>query len=138
MNPAWVNTSVLLGAGSFIFALIVSAVFDPRIRVLHVLQALIYIVVIVLTRKNNAWGFGAGCIIAVFWNYINLFVTTFVKAGMRELLSLFRTGDLPRPDLLIAVIAAGGHFMLITACLAGFLRTRPGARRWGQFLAGGL
>ena len=26
--------------------------------------------------------------------------------------------------------------MLIAGCLAGFLRTRPGARRWGQFLAG--
>lgn len=37
-----------------------------------------YIAVIVLTRKNSAWGFGAGCIIAAFWNYINLFVTTFV------------------------------------------------------------
>jgi hypothetical protein len=92
--------------------------------------------VIALTRKNSAMGFGAGCTIAIFWNFINLFATTFVKAGMQELLSLFRTGELHRPDLLIAVIAAGGHFMLIAGCLAGFLRTRPGARRWGQFLAG--
>jgi hypothetical protein len=136
-NPAWINALVLVGAGSFILALIVSAVFDPSIRVLHVLQALIYIIVIVLTRKYNAWGFGAGCIIAVFWNYINLFVTTFVKAGLQQLSSLLRTGELHRPDLLIAVIAAAGHFMLIAACLAGFLRTRPGVRRLGQFLAGG-
>jgi hypothetical protein len=91
-NPAWINALVLVGAGSFILALIVSAVFDPSIRVLHVLQALIYIIVIVLTRKYNAWGFGAGCIIAVFWNYINLFVTTFVKAGLQQLSSLLRTG----------------------------------------------
>jgi hypothetical protein len=136
-NPAWINVAILVGAGFFIFALILSAVFDPKIRVLHALQALIYIAVIVLTRKNNAWGFGAGCVIAAFWNYINLFVTTFVKAGLQQLSTLLRTGQLHRPDLLIAVIAAGGHFLLIIACLAGFLRTRPGARRWGQFIAGG-
>jgi hypothetical protein len=136
-NPAWINAFILVGAGFFIFALILSAVFDPTIRVLHVLQALIYFAVIVLTRKNSAWGFGAGCIIAVFWNYMNLFVTTFVKAGLQQLSTLLRTGQLRRPDLLIAVIAAGGHFLLIIACLVGFLRTRPGARRWGKFIAGG-
>ena len=137
-NPAWINVSILVGAGLFIIALIVSAVFDPKIRVLHVLQALIYIAVIVLTRKNSAWGFGAGCIIAAFWNYINLFVTSFVKAGLQQLSTLLRTGQLHRPDLLIAVIAASGHFLLIVACLAAFLRTRPGVRRWGQFMAGGV
>lgn len=136
-NPAWINASILVGAGFFIFALILSAVFDPKIRVLHALQALIYIAVIVLTRRNSAWGFGAGCIIAAVWNYINLFVTTFVKAGLQQLSTLLRTGQLDRPDLLIAVIAAAGHFLLILACLAGFLRTRPGTRRWGQFIAGG-
>ena len=118
-------------------ALILSAVFDPTIRFLHVLQALIYIAVIVLTRKSSAWGFGAGCIIAVFWNYMNLFVTTFVKAGLQQLSILLRTGQLQRPDLLIAVIAAGGHFLLIIACLVGFLRTRPRVQQWGKFMAGG-
>jgi len=70
-NPWWINTSILVGAGCFIFALILSAVFDARIRVLHVLQALIYVVVIVLTRKSSAWGFGAGCIIAAFWKQLD-------------------------------------------------------------------
>ena len=79
MNPRWINASILAGAGCFIFALIVSAVFDPSIRVLHVLQTLMYVVVIVWTRRNNAWAFGAGCMISAFWNYINLFVTNFVE-----------------------------------------------------------
>lgn len=136
-NPACINTSVLVGAGCFLFALFLSAVFDPRIRLLHVLQALIYIAVIVLTRKTSAWGFGAGCVIALFWNYINLFVTTFFQAGVQQLTILLQTGQLHRPDLLIAVIAVAGHFLLIIACLAGFLRTRPGGRAWGQFMAGG-
>jgi hypothetical protein len=136
--PGWVNVSILAGAGFFIFALFLSAVFDPKIRLLHALQALIYVTVIWLTRRNSAWGFGAGCIVAMFWNYINLFVTTFIKAGLQQLSILLRTGQLHRPDLLIAVIAAAGHFLLIIACFAGFLRLRPELKHWGQFVAGGV
>ena len=72
-NPVWVDRFILVGAGLFIFALVVSAIFDPTIRVLHAFQMLIYVAVIVLTRRGSAWGFGAGYIIGAFWNYINLF-----------------------------------------------------------------
>jgi hypothetical protein len=61
-QPGQIRTSILLGAGFFIFALFLSAVFDRTIRVLHALQALIYVAVILLTRRSNSWGFGAGCI----------------------------------------------------------------------------
>jgi hypothetical protein len=134
----WIDRSILVGAGLFIFALILSAVYDPKIRVLHTLQALIYVAVIVLTQRRSAWGFGAGCVIAALWNYINLFVTTFIKSGLQQLSILLQTGHLRRPDLVIAIVAAGGHFLMIAACLAGFLRTRPGARQIGQFIAGGI
>jgi len=87
-KPVWIDRFILVGAGLFIFALVVSAIFDPTIRILHAFQKLIYIAVIVLTR--------------------------------------------------IAVIAGGGHFLLIVGCLAGFLRTRPDVRRWSEFVAGGL
>jgi hypothetical protein len=137
-QPGWVRASILIGAGFFIVALFLSAVFDPTIRVLHALQALIYVAVMILTRSNNAWGFGAGCIVAAFWNYISLFVTTFVKAGLQQLWILLRTGELHRPDLLIAVVAGGGHVLLIIAWLAGFIRMRPSARQWVQFVAGGV
>ena len=102
------------------------------------LQALIYVAVIVLTRKRSALGFGGGFFIAVFWNYINLFVNTFFKAGVQQLSTLVRTGQLQRPDLLIAVIAIAGHVLLIIGCVAGFLRMRPGIRRWGEFALGGI
>jgi len=134
---AWIDGCILVGAGFFLCALLLSAVFDPRIRLLHFMQALLYIVVILLTRRKSAWGFGAGVMIAVFWNYTNLFVTNFVRAGMQQLGILLRTGHLHRPDLLVAVAAATGHFLLIAACLAGFLRTRPTLGSWGRFLAGG-
>jgi hypothetical protein len=136
-NPTWINTLILIGAGFFIFALVLSAVFDPRIRVLHVLQALIYVAVIVLTRKTSAWGFGAGTFIALFWNYTNLFVNTFFQAGLQQLSILLETGRIPRPDLLIAVVAVAGHFLLIAACIVGFLRTHPVARSWAKFVGGG-
>ena len=118
-------------------ALFVSAVFDPTIRVLHALQALIYVAAIVLARRDNAWGLGAGCIIAAFCNYINLFVTNFIASGSRELSLLLTTGALPGPGV-IAVVAAAGHFLLIFGCLALFLRLRPRLKLWGQFLAGGV
>jgi hypothetical protein len=137
-EPRWIRVSILVGASFFLFALFLSAVFEPKIRVLHALQALIYCAVIVLTRRNSAWGLGAGCIIAAFWNYINLFVTTFIKNGLQQFSVLIQTGQLPRPDLALAVVAASGHFLLIIACLAGFLRQRPGIRQWGQFLGGGI
>ena len=138
IEPRWIRASILVGSGCFIFALFLSAVFDPKIRLLHTLQALIYFAVIVLTRRNSAWGFGAGCIIAAFWNYINLFITTFIKAGVEQFWILLQSGQLPRPDLALAVIAAAGHFLLIIACLAGFFRQQPGVRHWAQFLAGGV
>jgi len=134
----WVRWSILTGAGLFIFALVLSAVFEPRIRVLHALQALIYVAVIVLTRRNSSWGFGAGCVIAAFWNYINLFVTTFIKAGVNQWIAFLQTGRIERPDLALSAFAAAGHFLLIAACLIGFLRTRPRARDWGQFVGGGV
>ena len=82
------------------------------------------------------WGLGAGCIIAAFWNYMNLFVSDFIATGLRELSLLLTAGEL-RPGQ-IAVVAATGHFLLIAGCLALFLRLRPGLKRWGQFFAGGV
>jgi hypothetical protein len=133
-----IYASIVVGAGLFIAALLISAIFEPSIRVLHTLQALPYVVIIILTRKNSAWAYGAGGFIAGFWNYMAIFVNTFVQNGVQQLVVLIRTGQVDRPDQLIAVVAAGGHFLLILACLAGFLRMRPGIKQWGQFLAGGV
>lgn len=138
VHSPWIYCSVVIGAGLFIFALGLSAFFEPRIRVLHTLQAFIYVAVVVLARRNSSWGFGAGFFISAFWNYINLFVTTFIRAGVEQLFGFFQTGQITRPDLALSLIAATGHFLLIAACLAGFLRTRPQARQWAQFMGGGI
>src|SRR5277367_1359131 len=64
---------IYVGAALFLVALLVSAIVDPELRVLHCLQALIYVVVIVLARRNSPWGYGAGFAIAIVWNGMNFF-----------------------------------------------------------------
>lgn len=63
----------------FIFALAVSAYFEPAIRLLHTFQAFIYLAVIAGALRHQKWAYGAGISIAAFWNYINLFVNTFIR-----------------------------------------------------------
>ncbi|HEY2824464.1 MAG TPA: hypothetical protein VGI83_02865 [Gemmatimonadales bacterium] len=135
--PRWITWLITGGASTFIFALVISAVFDPSIRVLHTLQAFLYLGVILLTRRNSAWAFGAGAIMAAFWDYMNLFVTTFIANGVHQLALLLQTGHVSRPDQLIGIIAGGGHAVLLVGCVAGFLRTKPTRKAWMEFVGGG-
>jgi len=134
----WIRSAIVVGAALFILALFVSAVFEPSIRVLHALQALIYVAVVILTRRNSPLGYGAGFVVSAFWNYVNLFVTTFIRNGFDQLIGLLQTGRIARPDQFLAIIAATGHFVLIVACLIGFLETRPKPGAWTKFIGGGL
>jgi hypothetical protein len=78
-NPAgssrWTRVSIPIGVGFFLSALAVSAFYVPQLRLLHVLQAMIYVAVLELTRRHSPWGFGIGVIIPTAWNCLNLFVT---------------------------------------------------------------
>jgi hypothetical protein len=56
----WPLATIQAGAVLFIVALALSVLFDPTVWVLHSLQALIYVAVILLARRDSAWGFGAG------------------------------------------------------------------------------
>ncbi len=136
-DTKWINASIVIGSTIFIFALAVSAFFAPQWRVLHFLQALIYVAVIVLTRRKSAWGYGAGVLMAVFWNVLVLFRSPVGPEGVRAIETLIRTGQTTQPDILVQLFAAFGHCLIIAACLVGFLRTRPATRQWGQFFGGG-
>jgi hypothetical protein len=136
-DAKWINASIVIGSTIFIFALAVSAFFAPQWRVLHCLQALIYVVVIVLTRRKSAWGYGAGVLIAVFWNVLVLFRSPVGAEGVRVIEALMRGGQVSQPDIFVQLFAAFGHCLIIVACLVGFLRTRPAGRQWGQFFGGG-
>lgn len=73
---------VATGSGMFVFGLAVSAAFAAEWRLLHVLQAMIYVVLVTLARRKSAWGFGAGFFVALFWNSLSLRVTTVRDNGV--------------------------------------------------------
>src|SRR5687768_9800812 len=70
-----------IGTTLFVLALIGSALILPELRLLHLLQAFIYVAVVILARNNSMWGASAGIAIAVFWNGLNLFVTHNMQKG---------------------------------------------------------
>jgi hypothetical protein len=140
LQPAslWIRISIPIGAGLFTLALALSAALIPQLRLLHLLQALIYVTVIVLTRRNSPWGFGAGVIVPTAWNCLSLFITHLIQAGAEQLWLLLRTGHVRRPDTLAVLLGGVAHLVLIIACVAGFLHLRPGRKQWAQFFAGGV
>jgi hypothetical protein len=119
-------------------ALAVSASVVPQLRLLHFFQALIYVAVIFLARRDQAWGFGAGVTIAVAWNSLNLFVTHLMFAGAVAFWSFLRTGHTHRVDTIMVLLGGLAHFVLIVACMAAFFHSGPGKKDWGKFLGGGV
>jgi len=132
-NPTWIDSSILVGSFIFMSALAISAYFLPQWRVLHALQGSIYIVVIFLTRRQSTWGFGAGALLAAFWNWMLLLRSPVGIQGIRML----QGGPLDPGDL-IQLLAACAHFLIIAACVVGVLRLRPTSRQWGEFVGGGV
>ena len=134
----WTRACIDVGAVSFIFTLAGSAAVIPQLRLLHMLQALIYVSAIVLTRRDSGWGFGAGVTVPFAWNSLNLFVTHLFQAGSREFWSFMRTGHARRPDTMMVFIGGAAHFILIIGCLVGFLELAPSKKQWVQFVMGGV
>ena len=146
-SSRWISVSISIGVGLFIFALAVSALLVPQLRLLHVLQALIYVAVLVLTRQNSPWGFGIGVIIPAAWNCLNLFVTHLFQKGAEQFWSLVHTGQfwsllrigrVSRLETMVVTFAGLAHLLLIIACMVGFIQLHPRKKQWGQFFAGGF
>lgn len=127
-----------IGAALFMIALIGSAAVVPQLRALHFFQALIYVGVIMLARRDSAWGFGAGVAIALFWNGLQLFVTHNFQAGARLFWSFLDTGEIHRFETMMVPIGSIGHFILIFACMAAVLSQSSANKKWWKFFAGGV
>jgi hypothetical protein len=134
----WSQAAISAGTALFLLALPGSAILEPRLRLLHALQALIYVAILLLTRRNSPWGFGIGAVVPAAWNCMNLFLTHLIQTGTEQLWSLLRTGHASQPVSITVAIGGLGHFILILGCLIGFLQLRPGHRQVVQFVAGGL
>jgi hypothetical protein len=134
----WTRVSIPIGVGLFLLALALSVVFVPQLLHLHLLQALIYVAVLVLTRRNSPWGYGIGVIVPTAWNCLNLFVTHLFQKGAVLFWSLLRTGHASQPETITVMVGGVAHFLIIVACVAGFLQLRPRRKQWGQFFGGGI
>lgn len=113
----WIATA---GALIFVAVLFVSAYAEPDIRWLHFFQSWMYLATIILIWRKNKWGYFVGIGAAAFWDYANVFVTTFLKNGLNQTSILMRTGHLPRPDLFISVPAWLGNLFVICGCALAY------------------
>jgi hypothetical protein len=122
--PEWL---IVIGALLFIAVLFISAVFDPTIRWLHFFQAWMYIAAIWLGLRSSRWGYFVGISTGGLWDYINLFVTTFLRSGLIHLWRALH-GQPARPDQIIAVFAWTGNLLLVIGCVWGYARLRDKPR----------
>jgi hypothetical protein len=127
-----------IGAGLFLIALIGSAIAVPELRLLHFLQALIYVAVVILARRNNVIAFGAGFTIAVAWNCLEFFGPHLIQTGAAVLWYFLRTGQVSHLETMMVPIGAIGHLILIIACLAALFDQTTDTKKWWKFLAGGV
>jgi hypothetical protein len=146
-HSCWTRASISIGVGLFLLALALSAVIVRQLLYLHLLQALIYLAVLVLTQRNNAWGYGIGVIVPTAWNCLNLFVTHLFQKGAVQFWSLIhsgqfwfllRTGQVSRPETMTVMVGGAAHVLIIVACVAGFLHLRPRGMQICQFFGGGV
>jgi hypothetical protein len=143
MNDGSVNQSsatrvwIPIGAALFLIALTVSAWVVPQLRLLHFLQAFIYVAIVILARRNSVWGFGAGVTIGVVWNSLNLFVTHLMQAGVVAFWFFMHTGQARRLETMMVTLGGIGHFVLIIACLAALFHQTTEDRKWWKFVGGG-
>ena len=144
MNDGSVNLSLAtrvwipIGAGLFLVALAISAVAVPELRPLHFLQALIYVAVVILARRNNVFALGAGFTIAVAWNCLEFFGPHLIQAGAVMFWSFLHTGQVQHLETMMVPIGGIGHFILIIACLTALFHQTTDTKKWWKFIAGGV
>jgi len=144
MNDRSVNQSsatrawIPIGAGLFLVALAVSAAAVPELRPLHFLQALIYVAVVILARRNNVFALGAGFTIAIAWNGLEIFGPHHMQAVALMFWSFLRTGQVQHLETMMVPIGGIGHFILIIACLTALFHQKTVTKKWWKFIAGGV
>jgi hypothetical protein len=113
---------IVIGASFFIAVLAVSAYWETDIRWLHFFQAWMYIAAIALSLRGNRWGYFIGISAAGFWDYTNIFATSFFWNGLQQASQWIHTGHLTRPDLLIAVPAWFSNLFVVIGCVWAYSR----------------
>lgn len=117
--PEWL---VVVGATCFIIVLVVSAAFEADIRWLHFFQAWMYVATIFLSLWRCRWGYFIGMTAAGLWAYAAAFVNTFFRNGLHEVARWIHTGNLRRPDQVIAVPAWLANVAVVIGCAWAYSR----------------
>jgi len=128
---------ILAGSCVFIFVLWLSAYFEPDIRWLHFFQAWMYLAATWLSLRHNRWGYFIGLSAAGVWDYINLFVTTFLGSGLHWVSAWISTGQLQHVDQIVAVPAWIGNLLVVIGSIWAYARLPE--KRWsdlGRFAFG--
>ena len=129
---------VPVGAVLFMVALAGSAIVVPQLRLLHVLQALIYVAVAIFGRGGSTLAFGAAITMAAFWKALQLFITHNMEKGLVLFWLFLRSGHARQLDTMIVPLGGVAHFILIAACTCAFLEQEKGRKKWWKLLAGGV
>lgn len=122
MRKSAPDLAAAICAAAFIVVLAVAAYWDRSIRTLHVVEALPYLLAGVLALRQSKVGYALGVAGGAVWLFIAAFLSSFVRNGFEWLFVLLRTGEVHRPDLLIAVPAAISAGGLAFFCLIGYAR----------------
>ena len=111
------------GAIIFIGVLFISAYWERDIRWLHFLQSWMYLAAIALMLRGSRWGYFIGTGAALFWDYVNVFVTTFLKNGLAQTHLLVHTGHMTRPDQFLSVPGWFGNLAVIVGSVVAYAAT---------------
>jgi hypothetical protein len=114
---------IAIASAGFVIILALAAYWDHSIVVLHVLQSLQYVAIVFLAARQNRWAYLYAIAVGTFWNYLALFVNSFVMSGWRALEKTIESGgSITKPDQIIAVFAFALHVILIVAAVAAYFR----------------
>jgi len=118
-----IDRLAVASAALFVVILAVAAYWDPSIRVLHVFEAVPYVLAAALITRRRRLGYILGVACGAFWLWTAGFLTTFIKNGFQRLASLMLTGHVDRWDIFIAVPAAVGTGGLVLFSAVAYLRS---------------
>jgi len=107
-----------------------SAYLEPDIRWLHFFQAWMYLAATALALRHSRWGYFIGLSAAGLWDYINLFVTTFLRSGLHWVSAWISTGQLERVDQIVAVPGWIGNLLVVIGSIWAYARLSE--KRWSD------
>src|SRR5215813_1917601 len=133
-----INSAIVLCAALFVVVLLIAAYFDPSILVLHVFEALPYLIGAGLCLRRKKFGYMLAGVSGGFWLWTASFLTTFVRNGFERVAMLVRTGAVDRVDILIAAPAAIFAAGLVLFSTLGYARLRNRSSKDLALLVGAI